>query len=75
MHVKLFIFKLQLVWLMDTCRLVPMGCYGIGVSRLLATLVEVGHKDGCLSWPQVVAPYLFCIVSSCKVCCCSDYFI
>ena len=45
-----------------------MGCYGIGVSRVLATVVEVGFKDGCLNWPQLVAPYLFCIVSSCKVC-------
>ena len=50
-------------------RLVQMGCYGIGVSRILATLVEIGHQrqEDSLVWPQSVAPYLVCIVSKCKV--------
>lgn len=34
-----------------------MGCYGIGLPRLLATIVEVHHdKDGII-WPESVAPF------------------
>ncbi|MFA7660932.1 MAG: His/Gly/Thr/Pro-type tRNA ligase C-terminal domain-containing protein [Anaerovoracaceae bacterium] len=34
-----------------------MGCYGIGVSRTLAAVVEQHHdKDGII-WPLAVAPY------------------
>jgi prolyl-tRNA synthetase len=36
---------------------VLMGCYGIGLGRLLATIVEVNHdKDGII-WPESVAPF------------------
>jgi prolyl-tRNA synthetase len=34
-----------------------MGCYGIGVSRLLAVVAEEFHDDKGLAWPEVVAPY------------------
>jgi len=38
-------------------QLVVMGCYGIGVSRTLAAVVEQHHdKDGII-WPVSVAPY------------------
>lgn len=34
-----------------------MGCYGIGVNRILAGLVETSHdKDGII-WPMSIAPY------------------
>jgi prolyl-tRNA synthetase len=34
-----------------------MGCYGIGVSRLISAVIEQNHdKDGIL-WPKEVAPY------------------
>lgn len=34
-----------------------MGCYGIGLGRLLASIVETNHdKDGII-WPPTVAPY------------------
>ena len=34
-----------------------MGCFGIGVSRLLAALAEV-HSDGQgLKWPENIAPF------------------
>ncbi len=36
---------------------VLMGCYGIGTSRLLGTLVEVFHDAKGLRWPLTVAPY------------------
>jgi prolyl-tRNA synthetase len=36
---------------------VIMGCYGIGVSRLISAVIEQNHdKDGIL-WPREVAPY------------------
>jgi prolyl-tRNA synthetase len=39
-----------------------MGCYGIGVNRILAAAVETGHdKDGIL-WPLTIAPYEVVVV-------------
>ena len=34
-----------------------MGCYGIGVTRLLAVLAEANHDEMGLAWPAAVAPY------------------
>jgi prolyl-tRNA synthetase len=34
-----------------------MGCYGIGVSRLVATTVEQHHDDNGIRWPMSIAPY------------------
>ena len=34
-----------------------MGCYGIGVGRTLATIVEKYHDDKGIIWPQCVAPF------------------
>ncbi len=34
-----------------------MGCYGIGVSRLLATIIEVHHDEKGIVWPLAVAPF------------------
>ncbi len=34
-----------------------MGCYGIGIGRLLAAIVEHGHDDKGIIWPMRVAPY------------------
>lgn len=36
---------------------IVMGCYGIGVSRLVATIVEQHHDEGGILWPMAVAPY------------------
>ncbi|MFH1375852.1 MAG: aminoacyl--tRNA ligase-related protein [Patescibacteria group bacterium] len=36
---------------------VLMGCYGIGVSRLIATIAEIHHDDAGLIWPESVAPF------------------
>ena len=33
-----------------------MGCYGIGVSRVLACIAETHHDDKGLVWPAIVAP-------------------
>ena len=34
-----------------------MGCYGIGVSRTLAAVVEQHHDEQGIVWPVCVAPY------------------
>ncbi|ULO10371.1 proline--tRNA ligase [Paenibacillus sp. 19GGS1-52] len=34
-----------------------MGCYGIGISRLLAAVVEQNHDDLGIIWPAALAPY------------------
>jgi len=34
-----------------------MGCYGIGVSRVVAAVAEEHHDEGGLAWPAAVAPY------------------
>jgi prolyl-tRNA synthetase len=34
-----------------------MGCYGMGVSRLLAVVAEIHHDDRGLAWPPEAAPY------------------
>ena len=39
-----------------------MGCYGIGISRLLAALVEQHHDQDGISWPMATAPFQVHIV-------------
>lgn len=34
-----------------------MGCYGIGVSRILSAIAEQSHDDRGLIWPAAIAPY------------------
>jgi prolyl-tRNA synthetase len=34
-----------------------MGCYGIGVGRTLATIVELHHDDRGIVWPENIAPF------------------
>jgi prolyl-tRNA synthetase len=36
---------------------IVMGCYGIGVSRLVATAIEQHHDADGIRWPMAVAPY------------------
>ncbi len=38
-------------------KLVVMGCYGIGNTRLVGTIVEAMHDDKGMIWPKAVAPY------------------
>lgn len=41
-----------------------MGCYGIGVSRLVAVMIEASHDDkGCI-WNKQTAPYVLDIIVS-----------
>ncbi|MGI8817031.1 MAG: proline--tRNA ligase [Pseudonocardia sp.] len=36
---------------------ITMGCYGIGVSRLVAAIAEQSHDDVGLIWPRAVSPF------------------
>ncbi len=38
-------------------RSVIMGCYGIGVSRTMASCVEMSHDENGIIWPGAIAPY------------------
>ena len=38
-------------------RLIIMGCYGIGVGRLLAAAIEQNHDDNGIVFPAPIAPY------------------
>ena len=37
--------------------LVLMGCYGMGISRLMGTVVELFSDDNGIVWPKSIAPY------------------
>ncbi|MDD5019226.1 MAG: proline--tRNA ligase [Candidatus Omnitrophica bacterium] len=43
-------------------QVVQMGCYGIGVSRLIAAIVEQNHDENGAIWPVEVAPFGVLIV-------------
>jgi len=36
---------------------IVMGCYGIGIGRLLAAAIEQNHDDKGIIWPLPIAPY------------------
>ena len=40
-----------------------MGCYGIGISRLLGVLAEIYNDDQGLTFPKSVAPYQYHLLS------------
>jgi len=42
---------------------IVMGCYGIGMSRALATIVEVFHDEKGITWPEAVAPFQVHLIS------------
>lgn len=39
-------------------QVIKMGCYGIGVSRLMSAIIEQKHDDFGIIWPKSVAPYI-----------------
>jgi len=44
--------------------LVPceMGCYGLGVSRIMAACLEILSSENKLRWPTALAPYKICLI-------------
>ena len=39
-----------------------MGCYGIGISRILAAVVEQNHDDEGIVWPAHLAPFQVVVI-------------
>jgi len=39
-----------------------MGCYGIGVTRVVASAIEQNHDDKGIIWPEAIAPFQMAIV-------------
>jgi prolyl-tRNA synthetase len=40
-----------------------MGCYGVGVSRIIAAVAEQHHDDAGLAWPESLAPFAVHLVA------------
>jgi prolyl-tRNA synthetase len=40
-----------------------MGCYGIGVSRVVASAIEQNHDDKGIIWPDAIAPFQVVILA------------
>jgi prolyl-tRNA synthetase len=43
-------------------RTLMMGCYGIGVSRIVAAAIEQNHDERGIIWPDAIAPFTIAIV-------------
>lgn len=43
-------------------QILEMGCYGIGVTRLVAAAIEQNHDNKGIIWPDAIAPFQVCIV-------------
>ncbi|MBQ9313986.1 MAG: proline--tRNA ligase [Clostridia bacterium] len=41
---------------------VQMGCYGIGIGRIIAATIEQNHDEKGIIWPMEIAPYKVAIV-------------
>jgi len=46
-------------------RVAFMGCYGIGVSRIVASAIEQNHDDNGIIWPEPMAPWrvAICVIN------------
>ena len=42
-----------------------MGCYGVGVSRIVAAAIEQNHDDAGIVWPEAMAPWrvAICVIN------------
>ncbi|GAA5070666.1 proline--tRNA ligase [Lysobacter panacisoli] len=42
-----------------------MGCYGIGVSRIVAAAIEQNHDENGIAWPEAMAPWqaVVCVIN------------
>ncbi len=41
----------------EQLRTIIMGCYGIGINRIVAGLIETSHDENGIIWPVALAPY------------------
>jgi len=45
---------------------VLMGCYGVGPSRVMGSIVEIHNDENGMIWPEAVAPFKVHLISLCK---------
>ena len=45
--------------------MMTMGCYGIGISRIVAAAIEQRHDDAGILWPEAMAPWrvVVCVIN------------
>ncbi|XP_074764187.1 putative proline--tRNA ligase, mitochondrial [Athene noctua] len=43
-------------------QLAEMGCYGLGITRILAASIEVLSTEDSIRWPSLIAPYQLCFI-------------
>ena len=43
-------------------QIIAMGCYGIGISRVMAAAIEQNHDEFGIIWPKNIAPYLVDVI-------------
>ncbi|XRX42431.1 MAG: proline--tRNA ligase [Buchnera aphidicola (Eriosoma harunire)] len=39
-----------------------MGCYGIGITRLIAAIIEQNYDNKGIIWPNIIAPFIIAII-------------
>ena len=59
-------FKLKYIDKENKEHSIIMGCYGIGPSRVMGTIVEVHHDDNGIIWPEEIAPFKFHLLNLSK---------
>ena len=43
-------------------QIMTMGCYGVGVSRIIAAAIEQNHDDFGIIWPDAIAPFQIALI-------------
>ncbi len=43
-------------------RVLQMGCYGIGITRIVAAAIEQNHDDKGIIWPETMAPFQVALI-------------
>ena len=63
-HGTIYSEKMNGIYLDENGKAKPyiMGCYDIGVSRLIAAIIEQNNDENGIIWPKEVAPYLVHLV-------------
>jgi prolyl-tRNA synthetase len=50
-------FKAKFLTRLGEEKSIIMGCYGIGINRIIAALIETTHDSSGIIWPKDIAPY------------------
>lgn len=56
-------FKLSYKSDKGTMKLLQMGCFGLGVSRIIGACLEILSSENALKWPLKIAPSLVCVIT------------